>query len=483
MVTARKRPDLSVVTETRTETRSETKTGPVVVEGTLTEKQKRDFTDALAASTVDERLWTGAFATNVWGGRYAIDGVLGAGAQGTTFVGTDLKTGARVAVKVFDLGRAKDWKAIDLFDREVQTLKSLEHPGIPKFLDVIVDEETGARALIRTLVPGESLKHIVDGEGRLSEAALWNVLVDCADVLGALHSRSSPIVHRDIKPSNLIRRPDGKTCLVDFGGVGRTREAAGSTVVGTFGYMAPEQLYGAQTPATDMYSLGATLLMLATGKEPEDLPRDGLSLDVDSAAPHLSQHMRDLLKKLTQPDPKQRPQDAQHLLGELRDIASNKDYARYRDADEVRDGERDRNRSEDLFDRASDGLNDAPNVFVGIVALVFGVLGVAGAAVVGQVILPIILTIMASFASTPQQRANLLHTRERVREAARLAKGSFEKSAIHGARTLEEVGERDKERRKEARKRHRREWKERERQWKQELKELKKDRKRSKFWV
>jgi serine/threonine protein kinase len=466
MVTARRRPpETETRTEARTETRTSTANGPIVVDGTMTEKQARDFEEALAASTVDARLWSGAFATNVWGGRYAIEGILGEGAQGTTFMGTDLKTGARIAVKVFDLGRAKDWKAIDLFDREVATLKAVEHPGIPKLLDVIVDEETGARALVRTLIPGDSLKHVVDGEGRLSEGALWNVIVDCADVLGALHSRPSPIVHRDIKPSNLIRRTDGKTCLVDFGGVGRAREAAGSTVVGTFGYMAPEQLYGAQTPATDMYSLGATLLMLATGTEPEDLPRDGLSLDVDKAAPHLSERMRALLKKLTSPDPKQRPQDAQHLLGDLKAIAQDRQPDAWPDP------------NLGGFDKAADSLNDAPNLFVGIVALVFGVLGVAGAVVVGQIILPLILTIMASMASSPQQRANLNHTKARVREAARLAKGSFEKSALHGAQKLEELGERDYERRKENRKRSKREWKQRERQWKQELKDLKRERK------
>lgn len=467
MVTAR-RPAPPHAPHAATET--QTRTGPTVVDGTLSDEQARDLENAIAASTVDARVWTGAFATNVWGGRYAIDGVLGEGSQGTTFTGSDLKTGARVAVKVFDLGRAKDWKAQELFDREVQTLKDVEHPAIPKLLDVIVDPDTGARAQVRTLIPGDSLKEVIERDGPLREAALWNILVDAADVLGALHTRASPIVHRDLKPSNLIRRTDGKTCLVDFGGVGRTRDAAGSTVVGTFGYMAPEQLYGAQTPATDMYSLGATVLALATGKEPEELPRDGLSLDVDKAAPQLSQRLRTLLSKLTAPDPKARPQDARQLLGELKSIAREPEHAVDDDDD----------RDDDAFDprRLDPSRSDGPDLFVGIVALVFGVLGVAGAVLVGQIILPLILSILAA-ASSPQQRARLNETKARVREAARLAKGSFEHSALHGARKLEEVGSRDQVRRRLRQEEHR----EARRHAKHEKKARKRGRKREKFWV
>src|SRR4051812_19795569 len=103
MVAARK---AQTHVETRVET--ETRRAPSVVDGTLTAKQAQELEAAIAACTVDPRVWTGAFATNVWGGRFAVDGILGEGAQGTTFSAKDLKTGARVAVKVFDIGRAKD---------------------------------------------------------------------------------------------------------------------------------------------------------------------------------------------------------------------------------------------------------------------------------------------------------------------------------------------------------------------------------------
>lgn len=410
------------------------------------------FESAFADTAVDARLWTGAFATNVWGGRYAVDGVLGRGGQGTTFTGVDNKTGARVALKMFDLGKAKEWKAHELFDREVQTLKHISHALMPQFIDVITDDDTGARVLVMTQVPGEPLDAVVRRDGPLSEAALWTTLVDVADVLGALHGAPSPVVHRDLKPHNLIRRPDGKVALVDFGGVGRVRGEAGSTVVGTFGYMAPEQLYGAQTPATDLYALGATLLHLATGMEPEALPRDGLRLDVDAAAPHLSPRLRALLKKLVSPEPSERPADARALLDALHRIATDVHTAQDGPVPQIVDDD-----SSDRVRRMQQVGGDA-DLWVGIVSMVFGLVGVAGAVLVGQVILPILLTIIAAF-SGPEQQRRLKDARVRVKEASLLAQRSFQKSAEHGAHKLEDVATRDKRRReaeKAARKQRRR---------------------------
>ncbi len=461
-----------MVTAQRTSTATETRRAPEIVAGVVDADK---LVDEIAATSVDPRVWTGAFATNVWGGRFAIDGVLGEGAQGTTFQGTDLKTGARVAVKVFDVGRARDWKAVQLFDREAETLKSVDHPGIPKLLDVIVDTDTGARAMVRTLVPGESLAAEVKAKGPLSEAALWSVIVDVTDVLGALHGRSSPIVHRDLKPANLIRRPDGKVCLVDFGGVGRMREGAGSTVVGTFGYMAPEQLYGAQTPATDMYALGATLLMLATGKEPEELPRAGLSLDVDQAVARLSPQLRELLRKLTAPDPSGRPADARALLGELHKIADSKERPIAEAA-----------WPEPLADSPFAARGTDGDFLVGLVGLVFGVLGVVGAVIVGQLFIPLVLTVIAAL-SDGAQKERLLAARTRVVEAAKVAQRSFERSAQHGAHRIESVSDRERDRsrgRKRRKEELRRHWKDEERRMKHLAKEARRSARRNgKFWV
>ena len=86
------------------------------------------------------------------------------------------------------------------------------------------------------------------------------LLGDASSVLAYLHGRSPPVVHRDIKPANLtFRRPDGSYAFVDFGAVTKDnlRPEGGSTVVGTFGFMAPEQFQGRALPGSDVYGVGA----------------------------------------------------------------------------------------------------------------------------------------------------------------------------------------------------------------------------------
>jgi hypothetical protein len=117
------------------------------------------------------------------------------------------------------------------------------------------------------------------------------MLEDVADALRYLHAQSPGIVHRDIKPGNIIRRRDGSYAIVDFGSVrDRLRPAGGSTVVGTFGYMAPEQFQGRASPKSDVYGAAATALAMLTGEEPEDLPHQGLGIDVARAAPATRAH-------------------------------------------------------------------------------------------------------------------------------------------------------------------------------------------------
>src|SRR6185436_14271899 len=90
-----------------------------------------------------------------------------------------------------------------------------------------------------------------------------------------------------------------------------------STIVGTFGYMAPEQLHGQATPATDLYALGATIVALAGGVEPEDVPRKGLRMDLARHLPNLEPGLRAALEAMTEPDPDRRPQRARDVIALL----------------------------------------------------------------------------------------------------------------------------------------------------------------------
>ena len=208
------------------------------------------------------------------------------------------------------------WKSFDLFEREAKVLAQLRHPGVPRYL-ATHEEPPGTFNLVMQRVPGENLRDLVTTR-RLSELELRDVLIRCLEIIDYLHTRSPPVVHRDIKPSNIVRAPDGKIALVDFGGVlDAARDKGGSTIVGTFGYMAPEQLHGRATPATDIYALGATIVALAGGIEPEDVPRKGLAMDLDKHLPALDRTLRGVLVAMTDPDPDKRPQRARDVVALL----------------------------------------------------------------------------------------------------------------------------------------------------------------------
>jgi len=125
----------------------------------------------------------------------------------------------------------------------------------------------GELFLVTEKIEGESLAALRKRGVTFGEAEVLRLLRDAADTLGYLHGRAPPIVHRDLKPGNVIRRPDGSFAFIDFGAVrDRMKPEGGSTVVGTFGYMAPEQFQGRAMPASDVYAMGATALSLLTGQ-------------------------------------------------------------------------------------------------------------------------------------------------------------------------------------------------------------------------
>lgn len=434
---------------------------PRVEEGTaLSQSAVRAelWQEEVAACTVDPKVWTGAFATNVWGGRFEIDTLLGKGGQGTTFAGVDKKTGARVAVKMLDLSSVEDWKRVELFQREINTLKSLEHSAIPAFIDVIEDTDSGARALVMTQVRGDNFADALKENGPFSESELWRVLVDVVDVLAFLHGQSTSIVHRDIKPSNLIRRPDGGISVVDFGGVTHSQGSGGSTIVGTFGYMAPEQLYGDSTPATDLYALGATMLNLATGKEPEDLPRDGLAIDVDKAAPHLSEPLRALLKGLVAPDPKNRPASAGVVAMDLNAAYEDTKTPKQKRSTQAK---RARSASDAQTDAqwpppredAQEEAREAVKLVEGVVTMIMGIGGTVLAVALGEVLIPLILGLLTAF-TDGATTARLRRAQTSVRASTKTIRKGLDKATERGALALESVSYRKKKRRLERRDHH-----------------------------
>jgi serine/threonine protein kinase len=250
--------------------------------------------------------------------RYVLRGLLGEGSQGTTFDAVDLREGRPVAIKRFDVRGARSWKDVELAEREARVLASLDHPLLPKYVEHF--EEGGALYLVMEKIEGETLDAMRLRKGGVSEEETFGFLDCAAAALGYLSSRTPAVVHRDIKPRNVVRRPDGTYVLVDFGAVAeRMKPGGGSTVVGTIGFMAPEQLQGRAMPATDVYAVGATALAALTGTEPETLPHRGLRVDVRRAlAGRVREPLVRALEQMLEPDPDLRPSSLEPLLTELR---------------------------------------------------------------------------------------------------------------------------------------------------------------------
>lgn len=238
-------------------------------------------------------------------GRYVVVGVLGSGAQGKTLDAVDKREGRPVAIKRFDVSGAKSWKDVELAEREARVLASLSHPMLPKYVEHF--EEDGILYLVMEKIEGTPLS-VLRKKGPLPEADVVRLLSDAREMLRYLHGRAPPVIHRDLKPANVIRRPNGSFAFVDFGAVrDRMRPEGGSTVVGTFGYMAPEQFQGRAGPGSDVYAIGATALSLLTGREPEDLPHKGLSFDLDQAlGGRVDPGLRDAIAAMVEPDPDRR---------------------------------------------------------------------------------------------------------------------------------------------------------------------------------
>ncbi len=180
-----------------------------------------------------------------------------------------------VVLKLLAVGEESRWAELKLFEREGQTLRQLNHERIPHYIDSFTLEEGLSFGLVQAYIPGKSLKQLLQEGKHFSIEEVKTIARSILEILIYLHELSPPVLHRDIKPSNLILGDDRQLYLIDFGAVqdSASRDGRTFTVVGTYGY-APIEQYGGQTiPASDLYSLGATLIHLATGIAPIDLPQ------------------------------------------------------------------------------------------------------------------------------------------------------------------------------------------------------------------
>jgi len=208
-------------------------------------------------------------------GPYEILAPLGAGGMGEVFRAKDPKLGREVAIKVLPHSFAEDSERLRRFEQEARTLAALSHPNILTIHDLGVHQ--GEPYLVMELLEGETLRERFGGKALPARKAA-EIALQIAHGLAAAHEKG--IVHRDLKPENLFLCKDGRVKILDFGLV-KLRAAPGplaetqsfgsepGTVVGTSGYMSPEQVEGGTLDArSDLFSLGVVLWEMLTGKAP-----------------------------------------------------------------------------------------------------------------------------------------------------------------------------------------------------------------------
>ncbi|OKH27916.1 serine/threonine protein kinase [Calothrix sp. HK-06] len=211
--------------------------------------------------------------------RYQLLHVLGESASRQTWLAQDLVNHEQVVVKLLITSDQLQWENIRLFEREAKVLRQLDHPRIPQYYDdFVLERDIVSFALVQEYIPAKSLKELLASGKTFSETEVRKIAVAVLKILIYLHTLSPPVLHRDIKPSNLLfdsSKIKNQVYLVDFGAVQdrAATEGATFTVVGTYGYAPLEQFGGRATPASDLYALGATLIHLATGIPPADLPQ------------------------------------------------------------------------------------------------------------------------------------------------------------------------------------------------------------------
>jgi serine/threonine-protein kinase len=267
-------------------------------------------------------------------GSFRIDSVVGSGAMGVVYRGTNEKTGRTVAVKVVGTEFAQGGKIRDRFEREAEILQQFRHPGIVRFF--AVGRFRGTSYIAMEFVQGVTLEKIILDRGDLPWREVVELGIQICDALQYAHEHG--VVHRDLKPSNLMVTADGKIKLTDFGiakDLDATALTATGRTLGTAAYMAPEQIKGTPPVShkTDLYAFGVVLYQMLTGKPPFEgnSPVVLMHSHLNEPAPRPSAKVHEIPKALDElvvnlmaKAPADRPWDAAAVgvkLTELRDKA------------------------------------------------------------------------------------------------------------------------------------------------------------------
>ncbi|MGK7945588.1 MAG: serine/threonine protein kinase [Microcystaceae cyanobacterium] len=235
-----------------------------------------------------------------------------------TYLAMEINTQNNVVVKQFFFAQTTSkWSDYDSYQREIDILKALDHPNIPKYLDSF-QTPTGF-CMIQEYKKAPSLAV----SRNWTPQQIKQIAISILDILKYLQGKIPPIIHRDLKPENILVDEQLNVSLVDFGfaRMGGGEVAVSSVVKGTLGFMPPEQMFNRElTPASDLYSLGATLICLLTNTlstHVGNLMDENGKIDFKAKVPHLSDEFINWLEKCIHPHYQQRFANADQAFNAL----------------------------------------------------------------------------------------------------------------------------------------------------------------------
>ena len=249
------------------------------------------------------------------------------GGMGTVFRAFDPTLNREVAIKVLREELASDPKFLADFVREARVVAGISHPHIVQIY--FVGEEAGQHYIVMELLKGRTLREMVEADGPTDEERALDITIDVAEALRAAYK--SQMIHGDIKPANIFITEDFGGKVLDFG-LAKLANIEADTSGGIWGspyYMSPERVgQKAEDFRSDIYSLGATLFDVLTGRPPfdaEDLQQLALKRLQEKPPllreinPEITQRTEDVVNKMLSKSPLMRYRDYDHLLEDLRD--------------------------------------------------------------------------------------------------------------------------------------------------------------------
>lgn len=227
-------------------------------------------------------------------GNYTIVEKLGEGGVGAVYKGRDWTLDRLVAVKALKSDYSRNPQFLERFRAEAVILARLNHPNIATLYALIQDHDD--YFMVMEYIEGMDFEHIIRASGPLTLASAMSIWGQALE--GVRHIHQNGVIHRDLKPSNLMLTATGRVKVMDFGiarAAGKARLTRQGHLVGTFAYMAPEQIKGEEADArSDIYSLGLVLYELLAGAPPfqSDSEYDLLRLQVEQRPEPLSSKVK-----------------------------------------------------------------------------------------------------------------------------------------------------------------------------------------------